>query len=86
MKPRPKQAPSKSKTDWSNVADWYDNLVGTEGDGFKIAMSILNNGKFLSRAVDLCDARAASSAFRNLVAREEIRRGSRIVPKDLAAD
>ncbi|MDP9347930.1 MAG: radical SAM protein [Gemmatimonadota bacterium] len=27
-------------------------------------MSILNNGKFLSRAVDLCDASAASRAFR----------------------
>lgn len=35
MKPRPKPAASRSKTDWSNVADWYDNLVGTQGSEYQ---------------------------------------------------
>lgn len=28
-------APQKSKTDWSNVADWYNDLVGTEGSEYQ---------------------------------------------------
>lgn len=35
MKPRPKPTPQKSKTDWSNVADWYNNLVGVEGSEYQ---------------------------------------------------
>ena len=43
-------------------------------------MSILNNGKFLSRAVDLCDDTPASVAFRELIAeRSEFRMGAEAV-------
>jgi hypothetical protein len=42
----------------------YDGLQGSDYLELEAMMSILNNGKFLSRAVDLCDASAASRAFR----------------------
>jgi ubiquinone/menaquinone biosynthesis C-methylase UbiE len=36
VKPAPKPAPSSSgpKTDWTDVADWYDNLVGDAGSEY----------------------------------------------------
>lgn len=40
-------------------------------------MSILNNGKVLSRAVDLCDSSVASIAFRSTMQDKLMRRGSR---------
>src|SRR4051794_40988099 len=32
--PMSKQKPSQQKTDWGNVADWYDQLVGEFGSEF----------------------------------------------------
>lgn len=42
----------------------YPELKASDYLQLEALMSILNNGKFLSRAVDLCDQSAASRAFR----------------------
>jgi hypothetical protein len=44
----------------------YAELKASDYLQLEALMSILNNGKFLSRAVDLCDASAASRAFREI--------------------
>jgi radical SAM superfamily enzyme YgiQ (UPF0313 family) len=51
----------------------YPELKGSDYLQLEALMSILNNGKFLSRAVDLCDTSLASAAFRAVVAREPSR-------------
>ena len=33
--PTPHPAPAKKTTDWGNVADWYDRLVGDEGSEYQ---------------------------------------------------
>jgi radical SAM superfamily enzyme YgiQ (UPF0313 family) len=45
----------------------YPTLRASDYLEMEALMSILNNGKFLSRAVDLCDESAASDAFRAVV-------------------
>jgi ubiquinone/menaquinone biosynthesis C-methylase UbiE len=34
MKPKPNEPSSGATTDWDNVADWYDQLVGEEGSEY----------------------------------------------------
>ena len=35
MQRKPIKPPQKQKTDWSNVADWYDELVGSDGSEYQ---------------------------------------------------
>lgn len=46
--------------------DQYPGLRASDYLALESLMSILNDGKFLSRAVDLCDASTASTTFREL--------------------
>ncbi|HEY7769100.1 B12-binding domain-containing radical SAM protein [Longimicrobium sp.] len=50
----------------------YPELRASDYLELEALMSILNNGKFLSRAVDLCDSSAASSAFREVAGARSI--------------